>query len=168
MKRFLEYNVPPGYRYQTECAAVGIALAISVLISLVSFLSALDQAQRALYMWQSEEWILMEGRMMPDFITMLGDKLLGLLILAVFIFAFATLSHYAYYYSGSKSIYLMRRLPNRFELHRRALLVPLLSAFVFVLVALVLFFIDYAVYMTLTPEACLRPDQWQKIWSVFR
>ncbi|MCC8123342.1 MAG: hypothetical protein LIO58_07365 [Oscillospiraceae bacterium] len=169
MKRFLEHNVPPGYRYQTECAVVSMVLATCVLISLAGFLSAFEKERRALYVWawQSEEWVLGEGKMMPDFAAILGNQLLVLIVVAALVFAAASLMHYAYYHSGSKSIYLMRRLPNRFELHRRCLLMSLLSALVFVLVALVLLVIYFAIYMTVTPEVCLMPDQWQKIWSVF-
>ena len=39
----------------------------------------------------------------------------------------------------------------------------ILIALVLILVFLILF---YVIYMNCTPEACLPPDQWQKIWRL--
>ena len=168
MKRFLERSFPPGYGCKTELTAIFITLGAGVLISLFSFLSAFFAARRTLYIRRGAELILDESSVMPDFVYILGDKLLILLILAALIFVLATMIHYAYYQNGSRSIYLMRRLPNRFELHRRCLVVPLISALVFVLIAAFLLLIYYAVYMRFTPEVCLTPNQWQKLGRVFQ
>jgi len=168
MKNFLERNFPPGYSYASELKAVFSGIAIAVLISLLSFWGAYSAEIQSLYRPVGADLILDETRIMPDFVYILSDNLLILLILSAFIFILVSLVHYAYYQSGSRSIYLMRRLPNRFELHKRALLIPLISALLAVLLAVLLLIIYYAVYMLWTPQACLTPNQWQKIWRVFQ
>ena len=114
------------------------------------------------------EMTLIEGAIMPDFVNILGNNLLQHVIFGILAFIFASAIHYAYYRADSKSIYLMRRLPNSFELHRRCLLLPALYAVDFLLMGAVLLFIYYAIYMISTPEAALMPGQWQRLWSVFR
>jgi amino acid transporter len=102
---------------------------------------------------------------MTDFYAILGGALYGFLILALCMPALI-LYHYAYHYQGSKNIYLMRRLPNRWELHKRCVTLPLLAALICLLSVLVLLCIYLGIYMTATPRECLTPGQWQKIWSV--
>ena len=72
--------------------------------------------------------------------------------------------HYAYHRQGSKSIYLMRRLPSKLELHRRCLTLPIAGILIALLTAFLLLLIYYAVYMNVTPAECLMPGQWQKLW----
>lgn len=65
------------------------------------------------------------------------------------------LEHYLGHYRGSKSVYLMRRLPDRWEYHRRCLAVPVLT----VLAAAAAFGLQtglhYLCYLLLTPKGCL-------------
>ena len=102
---------------------------------------------------------------MPDFTEILDRSLWGFLVAIIAALALIGV-HYACHYQDSKSIYTMRRLPNRWELHRRCLTLPLLAAAVYLILAFVILLIFYAVYMNLTPDVCLTPGQWQKIWSV--
>jgi len=164
MKNFLERSYPMGYNYKTELKVLLTMLAAGVLISFFRFISAYSLEILALYINRGAELILDESRVMPDFVYILGDKLLILLILAAFTFVLASCIHYAYHRYGSKSIYLMRRLPNRFELHRRCLSIPLIFSFIILLAAALLLLICYSIYTISTPEACLTPNQWQKIW----
>ena len=167
MKHFLERSFPPGYAYKPELKALTAALAWSILSSFVSFLVSFSSARQSLYIRLGNKLLLDETRVMPDFVNILNNYLIVYFIFAALILAAATIIHYAYYHRESKSIYLMRRLPNRFELHRRSLLIPLLSALIHMFVAFVMLLILYAVYMIFTPKACLAPDQWNRMWSVF-
>ena len=165
MNSFLKRNLPPGYRYKNEIAlSIGV-FAGGALSSSTGFFREYSTAKRSLYIRIGTDIILDESRVMPDFIRVLGGKLNYMLILAALALIIASAIHYAYFHTGSKSIYLMRRLPNRFELHRRCLLMPLIYALAFVLMAAVLLLIYYTVYMNFTPRACLTPNQWQKIWE---
>ena len=62
------------------------------------------------------------------------------------------------------SIYLMRRLPDRWELHRRCLVFPFAGLVLCVAAAFLTVVLCYACYMIATPEICLTPGQWQKYW----
>ena len=168
MKRFIEHCLPPGYIFNAEFKLVLGAFLWSVIGSLLSFLAAYFNERQSLYIRVGTKLFLDEDRIMPDFISILNNKLLTHFILAALILLFASAVHYVYYFRGSKSIYLMLRLPKKTELHKRSLLIPLLFSLILILTAAVQLLIFYAVYMACTPQACLRPDQWQKIWLAFR
>ena len=165
MNRFFERSFPPGFNYLSELKAVAFAFCASILFSLISFFTEYSAEKRALYIQIGTDMILDESRVMPDFINVLGGSLRILFILAALAFIITSTIHYVYYHTGSKSIYLMRRLPNRYEQHRRHLLFSLIYALIFVLAAAILLLIYYSVYINNTPEACLTPNQWQKIWQ---
>ena len=163
MNSFLKRSYPPGFNYPSELKAVCVTFGASTLISLIGFFNEYSSQRQSLYIRIGTDRFLDESRVMQDFVYVLGDKLHILLILAALALLIASAVHYAYYHNDSKSIYLMRRLPNRFELYKRCLLMPLIYALVFLLAAAALLLICYAAYMGLTPEACLSPNQWQKL-----
>jgi len=170
MKKSLEHSFPPGYLYKTELRIILFTLIDVALISMFGFFNAYSSARQSLFMQMGQDLFLVESRIMPDFVDLLGNKLLILLISAALLFVIAIVLHYAYHQIGSKSIYLMRRLPDRFELHRRCLLIPLITVLAFIMVTILLLFIYYAVYMNFTPHVCLTPNQWEKVklWRGFR
>ena len=165
MNEFLARNLPPGYEFKNEVKAVSVSFAGGVIISLFGFFIEYSSARQFLYLQTGTVRILDENAVMPDFVYILGGKLNILLILAGLAFVISSAIHYAYFHSGSKSFYLMLRLPHRFELHKRSMLIPLIYALMFLLAAAILLLVYYAAYMTKTPEPCLRPDQWRKIWQ---
>ena len=102
---------------------------------------------------------------MPDFVEIFDRSYWGFLV--VILIALATIGmHYIYHYQESKSIYTMRRLPSRWELHRRCLTLPVVAIVVYLIMAFAILLILYTAYMKITPDVCLTPGQWQKIWSV--
>ena len=112
---------------------------------------------------QLGERFLREGAVMADFDAVLGLSFvwcaLGAMVLAAYIVYF-----YCSYHSGSKSIYTMRRLPDRWEIHRRSIPLPLLAAASIVVLRAVLVLICFAAYMGWTPDQCLPNDQWTILW----
>lgn len=65
------------------------------------------------------------------------------------------LACYAYHRQGSMSIYLMRRLPDRWELHRRCWGRPLIFTGLSLLLILALTALYFAIYLLFTPAECL-------------
>jgi len=122
-------------------------------------------AENNLYRWVGDKQIIAPGAKLSDFITILDQSewLTGFFVLALCLFAFLPL-HYAYHHQGSKSVYLMRRLPDKWEYHRRCLALPLTGIALCALTAFLLFLIFFSSYMLLTPDELLEPGQWQKIW----
>ncbi len=69
--------------------------------------------------------------------------------------ALQVLRHYRYHTQGAMSIYLMKRLPDRWELHRRCWVIPLLSTLVELALMGVMVFLCWLLYRYATPEVCL-------------
>lgn len=108
---------------------------------------------------------LKPGAVMPDFRDILGASLYGFFVLAL---AMAGLAfyYYIYHYQGSRSIYLMKRLPDKNELHKRCLTVPITVAALALVTAFIVILLYYCLYLYVTPEECLSPHQWQKLWNL--
>ncbi|NCB51178.1 MAG: hypothetical protein EOM54_04760 [Clostridia bacterium] len=165
MKKWIERNVPAGIDYGLELRWIGAGLLVSLFYSL-RFADSYTMQSASLYIMKGAEKVLRAGAVMTDFVYVLGDSLAGFMILALCMLA-VLVWHYAYHYRGSKSIYLMRRLPNRWELIRRCVTLHAVATAACFLAAFVLLLCYYAFYMWVTPEICLKPGQWQKIWPVW-
>lgn len=157
---------PPDRDAQQEVVQFLWGLGGGTVLCWVWFLSSYWNARSGLFRLKNGQKVLMTDAMMLDLPEIIGGSFLGLW--AVLLWAAVTVAlHYAgHYREGSRPVYLMRRLPDRWEYHRRCLAIPgivILIALVLILVFLMLF---YVIYMNCTPEACLAPDQWQKIWRV--
>ena len=155
---------PPGMSLWRERAAFWSLLAVAVWYSLrffATFQWHLQNVQDRLETY--EAWGVDMRVNMTDLSDLLERKftLFGVVILFCLI---AIASRYRYYHQDSKSIYLMRRLPDRAEWHRSCLVQPLLRIALVLVVMTVLLLIFYAVYMNRVPEECLQPNQWQKLW----
>ena len=157
---------PPDRDAQQEVVQFFWGLGGGTVLAWVWFLSSYWSAWSELFTLENGRKVLAPGRMIADLPEIIGGSFLGLW--AVLLWAVVTVAlHYAgHYREGSRPVYLMRRLPDRWEYHRRCLAIPgivILIALVLILVFLMLF---YVIYMNCTPAACLAPDQWQKIWRV--
>ena len=164
MKNKLKCYVPLGANLDTELKWIAYGLVAAFIYSLSYFITYSGH-YRALFRWDGMTKVLQEGAVMPDFIDILGVSLIGFVVLAVCMIAMLVY-HYASHFQGSKSIYLMRRLPSRWELWRRCLTLPVLVAVLSLVVALILLLIYFGHYMARTPDVCLTGHQWQKIWNV--
>lgn len=124
--------------------------------------------------WSNAKWrldvggYLAQGAIMKDFAVLIRPLLAACPLLAVIYFVLFTAMHYAYHYGATKSVYTMRRLPDRFELHRRCLTLPLAFALGILAFGFLLLLINYWVYMRFTPAECIAPGQWTKIWRFGR
>lgn len=167
MKIDLSRHAPPGYDLKAEKGLFIAGMVLSILYSLFAFGNRFSNHLAELYWINGSTKTLKAGAIMPDFVEILDGTLVGFFVLSACFLA-QIAAHYVYHYQGSKSIYTMRRLPNRRELHRRCLTLPVLAAAIFLIMAFVFLLIFYADYMIVTPDVCLTPDQWQKIWSVRR
>ncbi len=110
------------------------------------------------------EKILRPTTRIADFYEIINGCFDGFIV-AFFAFICLTIYHYAYHYKDSKSIYTMKRLPRRSELHIRCLTVPLAGIIFCLILASCLLLIFYNFYITKTPPECLYPDQWERLWT---
>lgn len=156
---------PAGINLRQEVKWINILLAASFCYSLI-FLIYLSNAYHGLFTYIAGKKVLVDGAIMPDFAELLGTSLSGFLITALSM-AGLLAYHYLYHFQGSKSIYLMKRLPDRLELWRRCLSLPVLAAVLSLCIAAVLLAVYFGIYLLVTPEVCLTPDQWGKIWDAY-
>ena len=165
MKIEFSKYVPVGISHREEVQWIGTALLLAFFYSLKFFI-AYGQGYNALFYRQNSQKIFFQDAYMPDFVVLLGHSLTGFAIIALTMLGLIAY-HYAFHYQGSKSIYLMKRLPSRRELWRRCLSIPLTTMLLCLLLSILLLLIYYAFYMLITPAQCLPPAQWQTLWQVW-
>lgn len=158
MRIDLTKYVPPGQDIKEEKGLFILGMCGAVIFSM-GYLSRYAQAWRNLYEWEDGRRIELKGIMMKGFLPLLENALVGFLILAIAMLGFIAY-HYMYYYKDSKSIYLMKRLPDKFEMHRRCISIPLMAVFASILAAVVILFIYLGVYVLFTPKECMTSGWW--------
>lgn len=162
MKKRLNKLVPPGTNLKSELGIYGIMLGVMVIISF-GFLSSYQDAWNGLYMWEHNRMKLVPGAVITDFDVLIAGKLAGLVLLLLGCALMVAL-HYMSFYHGSKSIYIMKRIPNPWEIHKRCILLPILCFVVGVLIALGLVYVYFYIYIHNTPVECLPKDITLHIW----
>ena len=162
---FLTKNAPPGAEILEQTNRYFGQLFFAVLWSLGCLFRCFSYRNQLYYTNDGVDRYLKSEAMMPEFSYVVGTAFLALWILMLILLICIILNYHSFY-QGSKSIYLMKRLPNPMELHRRCILLPALGMAGCLAVREILVIVYFAVYMLATPEGCLPPDQWQKLWSV--
>lgn len=161
-EKWIDSVAPPGIGTDREIGTYISGLVMFLVFSF-SFFGNYNEAFSELYHWKNGHQVLREGAVMKDFITLVEGSLGGFVWYSISML-FVVVWHYMYYHYGTKSIYLMRRLPNRMEIHKRAWTLPLLGAAGSLLAAFVILVFYFEIYMIVTPKQCIAPGQWQNIW----
>lgn len=162
LSRWLDRRVPPGVSWRTELAWGGRVLGLGALWSAMAFGNNFHSALRELRKWTAGRWVLVESRTITAFPHLL-EHTMAVLLLGVLLTAPLACWHYAYYHLGSRSIYVMRRLPDRRVLWRQCLTVPLLLAAAGLLTMLALIFLYFLLFLWITPEQCLPTRIWRQL-----
>ncbi|MBQ7860003.1 MAG: hypothetical protein IJ347_07740 [Faecalibacterium sp.] len=158
----LQRHAPPGLNIKAERNGFLLLLGAATLCSANFLLWYFDEYDRLFYNHLGIKTLTPHAQM-PTFAALMENSMLLFPFLALLTVA-AAIDHYAYHWKGSKSIYTMRRLPNRWELHRRCLTLPLIALGITVVWALALIGIYAAIYQFVTPAGCLPPDAWDGFW----
>lgn len=103
---------------------------------------------------QNRQKVLIEGVNIVPF-AQLTEGLFEIFYLVIVFCIILAVYHYYYHYQGSRMMYLMRRLPNKWEVHIRCLFFPVAGSLIAVGYALLLKIICYAIYIFCTPSQCL-------------
>lgn len=101
------------------------------------------------------EKVLIPGRTVAPYWTYWMDGPLFLLRCVMVWLWIQVVRFYLSHFRESMSIYTMRRLPDRWELHRRCWTVPVITAVSLCMMTVALAGIYYLMYLGLTPEGCL-------------
>ena len=105
---------------------------------------------------------LYENVYMEEFSVLRSGVFYVFLILLALLIA-CIIYNFLLHYQGSKSIFTMRRVPDKLELYRRCISLPLIFIVLILVSIAVLNFVYYFFYILVTPEKCLLPD-WKTMW----
>lgn len=168
-----ERLAPPGIDYEKEIRMYITWLTVAVLYSLPVLLRYKSRYGELFYVnirhlesynGNPAKYLFPDAEMAP-LNEVLGTHMLGFAVVAIAMIGVAVY-HYIYHRQGSKSIYLMKRLPDRMVYHRRCLSLPLLGIAVAIGVGLLFFGIYAAIYFFVTPEEALAAGQLSNIWRI--
>lgn len=152
-RSWLEQYAPPGIPIVQEVRYWGIGMTICTFWCL-QFIFRYWEERSSLYYQRAGRLILFEDACMPAF----QDLTANLFVIFYFVIIYCVLLavyHYFYHYQGSKMIYLMRRLPDKWELHIRCLLLPIVAGMIALAYRYMLEMLFYAIYILFTPSQCL-------------
>lgn len=152
---WLDQSVPLGISGQKEFTYICAASIANILYSSNYFAFLYNYNYELLYL---------NDPIMTDFVELIKFPLYGFYVL-FFAMIILAVYHYRYHFQGSKSIYLMRRLPDQKDLKRRCLRLPFATILMNLFIGFMLICLYYMLYMLLTPEESLQPNQWQKLWN---
>lgn len=154
---------PLGWPWENELTLSAAAIGASALMALCLFAYRFGKAVDSLYdNFYRREPVLVPGRLMPSYPQVLGNSLF-LFWLSALCFILLSIAHFLWHRWGSRSDYLMRRLPRQSELWKRCLAGSALLVTCTVLAAGVLFVLFFIWYYALTPAGHLPPDLWAGI-----
>lgn len=155
MRIDLSRYAPPGTNIEKEIKNLCVGLAAATCCAVLVYGVRLRTAYDNLFDQIGRDRVLQTGAIMLPFDAILLYALWLFYLVAFYSLASAVLHHITYYTGGSKSIYLMRRLPQRWELLRRDITLPLLGASISLLSALLLKLLFWGLYYWITPTQCL-------------
>lgn len=156
LERKLSGLLPPTVNAEQVKGWIIALLTITTLMCGILLLCSYPEDYRELFLrWGTEYQTLRPGAIIPEFdryairtVYVIGGALL--LTLA------STALLYSSYYQGSRSIYLMRRLPDgRRILRRQIWSVPLRVMVLLLLLGVVMLAASWLVWRFVTPEQCL-------------
>ena len=104
------------------------------------------------------------GMKMPYFCELQEHTFYGYLLAIALVLIMQGYWNWAYYNKETKSVYVMKRLPNRKEYPRTIWVSPVIQAVLIALLAVAHTLIDLCLYMT-TPDLALHGDYLTQIFS---
>ena len=163
MREFVKRNSPPGMDLTQEWRVFLIGNVGAVLVSFLAFVDQYLDARARLFTYVAGERVLISGAVIAPFYSLINYYFAGFFLVACFLLGYI-IYHYSYYRQGSMSLYLMKRLPSRWERHRRAITLPCLAALATLVIALAAILFYYIIYLVATPWACLPYEALREMW----
>lgn len=154
-----EYHLPLGWEWERTRSGLIWGHVFSTL-PLLGFFSRFSDALEALYIHiQQPDGTLRKELVPTRTMAPFSELLRGIPLLGAWIFLavmpLLVWRYYRFHTQGSMSVYTMRRLPNRWEYHRRCWTQPLLSALAELLLFAVLAGLCWLIWRFATPAVCL-------------
>lgn len=140
---------PPGMNQNSWAMFVLVTMIGAALYSLICFTHYSLYTSTTYQMGQ-----IIEIRRPWEFEDILVKAMPPYPIFAVSMLGFV-ISNYVYYYQESKSIYTMRRVRSRWELHRRSWTLPVLGAAGYLVLGAVMGLLGWVIYVCTEPKSPL-------------
>lgn len=156
MRKRWDRLVPPGMNGRREAGQLAAGLAAALVWSAAAFLVPFLRDYERL-MWARAAF--------DPFDRLLRNALVPFALIAGWMLAMA-LVHILSHYQESRSIYLMRRLPDRWELWRRCLALPLAGLAMALVLTLGLSLLYFWLYETCALIDLERQGRWY--WTLHR
>ncbi len=154
MKRQFEAGYPPGYECRQEWLAAGVLFGMGAVFSFHFFEELYDAYYKLIWIDMESERRIVEGAVAEPFMKLMEGR--AAMFVPYFMFlGIMAVYHYFYYYQGAKSIYLMRRLPERGALTRSCIEGSLLCMGAGAAAIIILYLLYYGVYLLVVPVECL-------------
>ncbi len=153
---------PVGCKISSEISWASAGLFAAVFIAFATFGVRFSAAISDLYD-ELHPGRLITDAVMPSFRQLLAGSLTGFYAFLAILPLWA-LFHYLLHFRESKSIYLMRRLPQKNELAKRCLSAPAAAAVIALIAALLSVLLCFIAYCLLTPAPAL-PQNIRQILS---
>lgn len=165
--RWLAARLPAGFRPRTEIWKNLALIAGASVIYLIWFIEEYVSRHSKLYSWEGGDLILIPGTVMDDF----GECIQHIrwVVAAIVLWALIQGVNFCLYHiQKSKSIYLMRRLPDRWELTRRCWSLTLMMVGLALVTYGLLLGVSWGLYVLFTPPECMTEGQWYRLWTVWK
>lgn len=151
---YFEAISPPGMSLRFEWSFIIVGAILSFIYSL-GFLFRYANARSDLFEYRMDGGVsLKKGAQIEPFVEILEDAPVGFLIVAICALIFIFL-RYSYFHQGSRSIYLMRRLPDKGLRHRMCIKAPVLYFFMTLGACACVIVLYLAIFLIFTPIQCL-------------
>ena len=156
---------PPGARVKLESALCGGLLGALLVEGCLFFFRFFRYRDKNLYWELTGIRMLIPEAKMPGFNDFAAGELRFFTVLFFTCVAIAAV-HYLSFHMESKSIYVMRRIPNKAELHVRCLALPAIFLAIGIVLAVVLYCSFLYVYIHYTPEGHLPENMNPSFWRI--
>lgn len=150
----LENYAPLGIGVEKQIKGFFAQGIVATVYSMLFFV-AYANARSALYEHTMfGEKVLIKGAMIREFSSLTEYVFWGFYIVIVTTLLTAVYNYF-YHYQGSKMLYLMKRLPDRGELCRRCVTLPIAGSVILIAWMYLLRMLYFAIYLIFTPSQCL-------------
>ena len=150
----MDAYMPLGIASAKEVALYVGAMTAAICWSFTFILKYVSERSQLYHIYKSQK-VLIDGAKMPYFKELI-DGTLDMFVFTILLMVVLIGYHYFYHYQGSKSIYLMKRLPDKWELHKRCLTIPVLAILTTLIVMGIFCLAYYGIYLYCTPQQCLQ------------
>ena len=156
IKTKLKKLAPPGSHIDTTLKLFISEVVIMALISLTAIVKIRDANYKIFH--DQFGYYHDSGKMMPYFGELITGSLMLIWVILLFNIAFG-IANYMSFSKGSKSIYVMKRVPDSKEMFRRSFALPFAGIALALIVAIILLIIFYLAYRTIPPLDRIYPVQ---------